>query len=349
MFGLCVRQNIIINNVSVIIDIFISSKYDSLVVIFNNYNHIKNKTSIDVDKTSITYNNNILKYTLINNYNDFNTIENVNCKKYFNKRFHHDIIIIKDFTTRTKMDTYNIEIKLHDSVDNVIFTKLFNILNIPSIFENKKCMTTIHLNEYHLIPSWIDYHKKIGFEKFIIYDNKFDKLQNDKLINMYKNELYIINANWTYYLNSYGNNTVGQCIQQNHCLWKFSPKFLALTDLDEYINIKDHDKIFNEDISVLSIPNYFFGCCNNITYTYDNFIQQLTKRETSRNELIRRKCIIQSKYVDLFCVHIPVIWFNDINYLSFEYGYLNHYIYLNGKRKQCNCKIYCIETDNSIL
>ena len=113
-------QNIIINNVSVIIDIFISSKYDSLVVIFNNYNHIKNKTSIDVDKTSITYNNNILKYTLINNYNDFNTIENVNCKKYFNKRFHHDIIIIKDFTTRTKMDTYNIEIKLHDSVDNVI-------------------------------------------------------------------------------------------------------------------------------------------------------------------------------------------------------------------------------------
>lgn len=344
------RQNVVINNINVIVDVFISSKYNSLVVIFNNYNYIKNKTTIDVDKTIITYNSSVLNYILLKEFNNFNTIENINCKKYFNNRFHHDILVIKDFTTNIKMDYFNIEIQLRDCVDNIIFTKLFNILNTPSIFINKKCVSTIHLNEYQLIPLWIAYHKKLGFEKFIIYDNKFDKLQNDKLINMHKDELYIINADWEYYLHSYeGISTVGQCIQQNHCLWKFSPKFLALTDLDEYINIKDHSNIFNENISVLSIPNYFFGCCNNTRYTYSNFILKLIKRETCKNETGHRKCIIQSTYVDLFCVHIPVIWYNSINYLSYDCGYLNHYIILSNKKRACNCNIYCVNNDNSIV
>ena len=344
------QQNVIINNICVIIDVFISSKYNSLVVIFNNYDYIKKKTTIDIDKTIITYNNSVLNYTLLKEFNDFNTIENINCKKVFNNRFHHDILVIKDFTTNIKVDYFNIEIQLCNYVSNVIFAKLFSILNTPNIFIDKKCISTIHLNEYQLIPLWIEYHKKIGFEKFIIYDNKFNKQQNNSLINFYKNDLYIINANWEYYLVSYGiKSAVGQCIQQNHCLWKFSPKFLALTDLDEYININDCSKIFNENISVLSIPNYFFGCCNKKKYTYNNFILKLIKRERYKNKTKHRKCIIQSNYVDLFCVHIPVIWYNTINYLSYDCGYLNHYRILSNKKRVCNCNIFCINNDNSIL
>jgi NADH:ubiquinone oxidoreductase subunit 5 (subunit L)/multisubunit Na+/H+ antiporter MnhA subunit len=41
-------------------------------------------------------------------------------------------------------------------------------------FINKKCLSTIQKGETHLIASWIHYHRSLGFEAFIIYDNSFN-------------------------------------------------------------------------------------------------------------------------------------------------------------------------------
>ena len=48
-----------------------------------------------------------------------------------------------------------------------------------------------------------------------------------------------------------------------------------------------------------------------------------------------RKCIVYSKNVDLYCVHIP-IQFQNIYYASFDEVQLNHYINLSSKLRNKN-------------
>ena len=361
-----IKNNIIINSINVLADAFISNKKNALVLVFNNYNHILQNTSVDLNKITISIDNKNLEYTFIRDFNDFNTIEGVNPKHFFNNKFHNEILIVENFTIDhvASIDGYVIGVSLYNK-DNVLFS--VNELQLEAVcgdFLNKKCVSTIHKNEYDLIPLWVEYHKKLGFEKFIIYDNNYNETMNHTAmskIEKYKDDVYIINANWEYWVNSYGNSSVGQCIQQNHCIWKYSPRFLLLSDLDEFVNIKS-EYLFNENISILSIPNYWFGCNNKTKFDYTNFIYKLTKRTAHQNPSGNRKCLIQSNYVDLFCVHIPVVFtrlpldesksnqsIKDVVYLNYEDGYLNHYHILSDKKRPCYCYIHCQVKDYSIL
>lgn len=353
MFLLNINNKIDINSIKVLIDSFVSHKNNSLVFIFNNYYHIMNNTKIDLDKTNIFYKNDLLKYKALKEFTNYNVIEGLNPLHFFNKRFHHEIFIIENFTEKYFIDKYpfTIKIEFNDYNNNCIFSTNLTIDNMDSLFLDKKCVTTIHHTEHRLIPLWIEYHKKIGFEKFIIYDNNFKKDEiNDlyKSIEKYADDVFIIDACWDYFLNSYGNNSVGQCIQQNHCIWKYCPKFLLLTDLDEYVNIKNNYKLFDDNKFISSIPNWFFGCNHNIPYNYDNFIQKLTKKTSNTDPKMRRKCLIQSKFVDIFCVHIPILFYKNINYLDYNECYLNHYIIMSNQKRKCNCHENCIIEDDSI-
>lgn len=332
-----------INNTLVIIDIFYSVKYESLTFIINNSNYILDNTHINIENDmkilidNIHYKN--LEYIDIT---DFEQIDKLNCKNFFkNDGFHINIGIIKNIKNFIKTNIINITLK----IINELYT--FNIdTSIISKYINNKCLTTIHKDQHHLLYSWISYHKKIGFEKFIIYDNNFNETENNKLLEIFKDDICIINANWQYWLYA---NSIGQVIQQNHCIWKYCPKYLGLTDLDEYINI-NKSYLFNEKYSVVSIPNTFFGCGRNIIYNSYNFIEKMLYREKQYDLLARRKCIIKSFFVDLFCVHIPVIFDKNILYLNFNDGYLNHYRQLScNKDIICNCQERCNIYDNTIL
>ena len=349
------NNKIDINKTNVLIDSFISYKRNSLVCIFNNYYHIINNTKINLDKTIILYNNIQLRYKLLNEYNDYDLIELFNPKTYFTNRFHHEILIIDNFIIDYGIDYNNrftIEIKLNDNDNNCIISKNLVIDSLNSYFLDKKCVTTIFNIEYELIPLWVEYHKKIGFEKFIIYhndDNYFNINKLYALIPQHKNDVFIIKANWNYWLNSYnGYNSVGQCIQQNHCIWKYCPKFLLLTDLDEYVNIQNNYNLFDKNKHIVSIPNWYFGCNYKVEFTNDNFIQKLTKKMKNPSKTACRKCIIQSQYVDIFCVHCPVFFNKNIIYLDYNECYLNHYLILSYKKRSCVCKEYCQLEDQSI-
>ena len=141
-------------------------------------------------------------------------------------------------------------------------------------------------------------------------------------------------------MDSYGKNSVGQVIQQNHCIWKYAPESLALIDLDEYLNWTPQ-----WGVPIISFPNYWFGCANKTGYTYDNFIYNLTKRAKNGNIYDHRKCIINSNYVDLFCVHVPIKYNCIIKYLSYSTGYLRHYYCISQKNRLCKCTEMCIVND----
>lgn len=349
-----INNKIDYNNTNVLIDAFLSHKKKSLICIFNNYHHIINNTQINLDKTIILYKNNPLRYKLLNEYNDYDCIELFNPKKQFINRFHHEILIIDNFIIDYEVDEKNpftIEIKLIDNDNNCIISKSLTIHSLNSYFLDKKCVTTIFNSETELLPVWIEYHKKIGFEKFIIYHNDSSDFNTNKLYDLFPqhtNDVFIIKANWNYWLDSYGHNSVGQCIQQNHCIWKYCPKFLLLTDLDEYVNIQNNYNFFDENKFIVSIPNWFFGCNQSAKFNNVNFIQKLTKKMANPCKTEQRKCLIQTEFVDIFCVHCPVIFNKNIIYLDYNECYLNHYWILSYKKRNCHCETYCQLDDYSI-
>ena len=317
-------NSITINNYKVIIDCFFSSKYNSLVVITNNRTNIFKKTGINISDIKFKLNNEIIELYSID-VKDFIHLDGNNHKKgVFKENFHIDVLC-KKFTFNDSKNSL-LDIIINDNV----YT--FNLNPPNQKFINSKCLTTIFKDEYHRINEWVNYHKKIGFEYFILYDN------NSKKENINIENVEIISANWDYWqLDSNGLfSSIGQVIQQNHCLWKYSPSILGLTDLDEFINVHNFD-IFNFKDSVISIPNYFFNYNTNI---YDSLYRQKDKNDMSTDQ---RKCIIKSKEVDLFCVHIPIS-FKNLYYCKYNEVQLNH-LNLPTRRKQLKEVVY----DDSIL
>jgi hypothetical protein len=327
-------NSILIAGCNVIIDVFWSKKCNGIVIIFNNKHYIKQKTDIDIFKIKWKINDlewNILSFLKMENTNSIPEIGNKKINDVLYDGFHIEIAIIPNISINQKNISFLLkELQIDITIDEPILD-----------FYNKKCLTTIQKDEVKYIPNWIDYHKKLGFNLFIIYDNNFKEENYNNIIDKYSDCLYVINANFDYWLNSYGRSSVGQVIQQNHCIWKYVPHYLGLTDLDEYIY--SNVPIFQENVNVLSFPNRWFGCGNGIHFTPDTFLSLLNKCETynDSNKWQQRKCIIQPMNVDLFCVHIAINYKDTIKYLSITEAYLRHYFILSTKKRNCNCNIYC--------
>lgn len=321
-----VMNSIKINNYTVIVDCFFSMKYNSLVVITNNRTNIFKKTGINISDIEFKLNNEKIELRSID-VKDFVHLEGENHKKgVFKENFHIDVLCKKGIFTGSKNNS--LDIIVHDT----IYT--FNLNPPDQKFINSKCLTTIFKDEYHRINEWVDYHKQIGFEYFIIYDNS-EKKENINIENV-----EIISANWDYWQNDSNGcpSSIGHVIQQNHCLWKYSPKVLGLTDLDEFINVHNFD-IFNFKDSVISIPNYFFNYNTNI---YDSLYREKNQADYSPHH---RKCIVKSKEVDLFCVHIPIN-FKNIYYCKYNEVQLNHLINLSTKKRNKNKEVVYDNTIN---
>jgi hypothetical protein len=151
----------------------------------------------------------------------------------------------------------------------------------------------------------------------------YDNSESVSSINI--DHVSILHASWPYwdYDSLQQKSSIGQVIQQNHCLWKYCPKFLALIDLDEYINPHKFN-LFDDAKSVLAIPCYFF----NVSQPFS--LEESILREDKKNiHLSYDKCIVHSPTVDLFCVHIPIS-FKNIYYANYTEVQLNHY---NDRKK----------------
>lgn len=313
----------------VIIDICRSSKYNSLVFICNNRKYIQEECKIDI--LSLRAGSYILKNIIPDLSKDYIEIDRFNV---FKERYHHEILYIENFPDNISKLTI-----LLNGVDYNI-----DIPEIDTRFVNSKCLTTIQKGEIHLIEPWIEWHKNLGFEYFFIYDNKFNIGNYSELFKKYSKELIVYNADFPYWLESYGRSSVGQVIQQTHTLWKFSPEFLGLTDLDEYIYPLSNFNIFDKSISVLSIPNYWFGCSGNKNFKVD-IMQSYTKRAAEGNIIHQRKCIIQSSEVDLVCVHIALNYRGIYKRSGYSELYLRHYRCLSEQNRKCICSKYCVIED----
>jgi len=300
-------NSIVIQNFYVVVDCFLSVKYNSLVVLLNNRDNIFKRTQLSVHDIAYVWNDVPITFKTPD-INDFVHPDQHNRKTgEFKNNFHIDVLYHPDIERKEKNV---LKIKIHD-VEYV-----FDIQPPCTDYLHSRCVTTIYKDDAHLIPHWVEYHKKIGFDSFLLYDNRTTPSYSvlDKVT--------ILHAPWPYWdYDSFQNrSTIGQVMQQNHCLWKYCPEFLALTDVDEYINPHEFN-LFEESRSVLAIPNYFF--CESEPFTLERSFFREHKKEGDLH-LSYDKCIVKSSTVDLFCVHIPVS-FQHIYYAGYHEVQLNHY------------------------
>lgn len=298
-------NSIVIHDCYVVVDCFLSMKHHSLVIVLNNRHNILKRTQISVNDIEYFWNGERIQF-MTPEINDFVHPDKHNRKHgEFKDNFHIDVLYSPNIQ-RQRQNTLRIKLKEKEYE--------FNIQPPCTDYLYSKCMTTIFKDEAHLLPYWVEYHKKIGFTQFILYDNSAVPTTLDGVT--------IVHAPWPYWdYDSFKNrSTIGQVIQQNHCLWKYCPQFLALTDVDEYINPHAFN-LFDESRSVLAIPNYFFR--QEEPFTLEKSFFREHKKEDDFH-LSYDKCIVHSPTVDLVCVHIPIS-FKNVYYARYDEVQLNHY------------------------
>jgi hypothetical protein len=312
------RNKLIIKNFPVIIDVFftVRNEVSYCVIIFNSGKEILQRTGIQVQNTQIQGNH----VTFIKP-NVTKTLETIDCVAYFEKGLHHDIAFVPmEYHAKIQISLSNGE------------SYTFKMSQPCMDFVQDNIMTTIFKDEHRFLHRWIQYWKKMGFTKFILYDNS-DTFSMKNYAGIDLQNVTLVHADWSYFQSSWTDqkSTIGQVIQQNHCLWKYPCKYIGFFDLDEFIHPKA--RLFDGNTSY---SNLWFGCGKGLKQSYHSL-------ETSKNH--NRKLILNSSEVDYVCVHIPVTLRTSIRYSD---EYFAHFLVQNiQKKRKCDCKLYCVVKDTT--
>ena len=220
-------------------------------------------------------------------------------------------------------------------------------------YANQVIMTTMVKQEDNIIRTWIDFHMRLGIHKFVIYDNASSDESLAGLLQVldeYIKSGQVIIINWPYDYRLPISCISGQTTQQNHSIRAFdTADWLGLFDVDEYINIQRPDIVFGatngegmrrfldgiarkitygkQRIGGIQFKNKFFYNPDDLPIEDGQFLKipncayGITKRGNEKNFVIPRN-------IQTFAVHLISLG-SKIIVLQPEFGYFNHYIYLN--------------------
>lgn len=239
----------------------------------------------------------------------------------------------------------NIRLKINDS-------EISTTVNKFPEFHNEIIFSTLVKNEDNYIIQWIEFHKKLGVTRFIIYDNSNDNTLS-KVLSQYITNKEVVLIRWNYlYLDQHAQPT-----HQNHSLYAFQNcRFIGFFDVDEYINIQKKtnlpdffDNFINENnidtskISSFRLLSKIFNNPDNQNTDGYNFLKIFTCSDIVRGE--REKNFVIPKNVKTFSVHmvtdgLPMYDMNE------KYIYFNHYMFLNKPERNMNNNLL---KDDSIL
>ena len=181
-----------------------------------------------------------------------------------------------------------------------------------NLFKYELAIVAILKNEAPYIKEWIDYHVLAGVDHFYLYDNESDDNLKDIL------QPYIKNGIVDYEFIS------GKCAQMavyNDAVkkYKFSCRYMAFIDIDEFIKISDNRSIKelleeiinkNPNISALVIHRYDFGSNNQEYADYSRGVKErFLFRENKLSEYI--KTIANPRYIKFLMDPHYAIYFDN--------------------------------------
>jgi hypothetical protein len=226
-------------------------------------------------------------------------------------------------------------------------------------FKNEIIMSTLVKNEDNYIIQWIEYHRKLGIERFIIYDNKSSTTpiskKNEvllevetnlpKVLKKYIEDGIVVLINWPYQYRLPVSGISGQTTQQNHSIYTFRAcKYIGLFDIDEYLNPQTKeiniDKIldnvikkYNLDINkigsiMIKCKNFFNS--NDLPVDEYNFLKIYTCDTITIKG--REKNFVIPQNVQTFSVH-QITRGKRTFTINFNILYFNHYLFLNKRER----------------
>jgi hypothetical protein len=295
-------------------------------------------------------------YKEINNYTESTSdnTESISDKEYF-KKFHieicphsHTYIYICD------AEEYNSRINLIINENKI----KVDVNKYPN-FSGEIIMSTLVKNEDNYIIQWIEYHRKLGIDRFIIYDNKSSTTpinkKNEtllevstnlpKILEKYINKGIVVLINWPYQYRLPVSGISGQTTQQNHSIYAFNRcKYIGLFDIDEYLNPQTKeiniDKIFNNiikkyNLDIRTIGSFMIKCKNffnpdNLPTNDYEFLKIYTCEKITLKG--REKNFVIPSNVKTFSVH-QITSGKKTFTVNFNILYFNHYLFLNKKER----------------
>lgn len=247
-------------------------------------------------------------------------------------------------------------------------------VNLYDISKDNIVLTTMVKNEDNYIVQWIEYHLHIGFDKILVYDNKNspntryksdeDDSNLEELLEPFISKNQVILIEWKYSKEFLRVNTSGQKAQQQHSLFNSKESnYLALIDIDEYLNISNFpNSNIGDVLSQLINPEkhaglkmwckFFQNCDNEPDEDYDffkitNFFYTINgdRNIPSFRSNNSPKIIIVPKYTSTCAIHgfQPVHGKRCNEIKKYNSLYFNHYYFLNKKnlrrwRNTRNCQ-----------
>lgn len=233
-------------------------------------------------------------------------------------------------------------------------------LNEYNNIERKFSLSTMVKNEDKYIIPWINFHRSIGFEHFIIYDNSevFDNVSwtsssNESNLELalkeYVDSGLVTLIKWNIPKRIHG-RLYGQASQQTHSLYAFSnSEYIGYIDIDEYINLKQ-DSDINSFLQSIDSSHTFDCFCfrSRLFHNPDNKSEKPTDFlciDTCDQILdeARKKSIVKTKLTQSFAVHLPTS--HSSKYIIPKASaYINHYFFLNKNYRGKNSTKYLDKT-----
>ncbi len=349
------------NNKNIYNPIFIKS-YDIYDVLYNDRNQIIIISPAENNPLEIKY----IGTNSINTSSDSSNLSNSSDLEYY-KKFNLEICPHNHtFIYYCSVYLYEPEIFLE-----INGKKIKTKVNKYPEFIDEIIMSTIVKNEDNYIIQWIEYHRKLGINRFIIYDNKSSttpiKKKNKTLLKVpsnlqrvltnYISEGIVVLINWPYEYMLLKSGISGQTTQQNHSIYAFNKcKYIGLFDIDEYLNPQTKqiniDKIFDgiinkNNINIKNIGSFvikcklFFNPKNLPTDGYNFFKIYDADLITLEG---REKNFVIPQNVKTFAVH-TITSGKESFIIDYKILYFNHYFFLNKKQRGLHKTKY---TDNTI-
>ena len=227
-------------------------------------------------------------------------------------------------------------------------------VNKYPVFGDEIVMATLVKDEDEYVPAWIQFHRKLGVQRFIIYDNS-DRGTLGEVLKAYIRTGVVVLIRWPYPYMLPKSGISGQTTQQNHAIYAFNTsRYVGLLDIDEYVNLQgwtDLDAFFRHEIDRHALATFggfmflskFFYNSDRVPITPANFFQVVycdPVRTTSYE-----KCFVIPQNVRTYSVH-AVTDGHPTHTVDATKAYMNHYYFLNKPRRGQERKVL---TDDSIL
>jgi len=210
---------------------------------------------------------------------------------------------------------------MHLSKINLIIIFIFSLLLIElyiylSLKQIKICICTIGKQENRYIIEFIEYYKKFGIDKIILYDNNDLSGENfENITKKYINDNFVEIKNWRG-INNPQKKIYKDCYKNNY--EKF--EWLIFNDIDEYLYLKSYNNI-KDYLSKKKFQNCENIQLNWLLYTDNNLIyyqnKSLKLRFKEKDPLIKKRNI--SKYSNgksILRGHIPNIKITNVHCIS---------------------------------